>query len=411
MKHFFGSNDSPAQTTWQERALYKQEAMAAYDYLNLSDFWYKNPFYGKIDKHGYAIAPLENCLAQYKSEELVLGLDFVVGAYESFYQSFLLGIFGKGGVKNYNSVFVNMQPKSGWVSASDTYHEHQERWYEQFFDLLANNITMRKKICNFDSFLNIYFWFLDTLGPGIPITKPGFIRSKYCSPNISGLIVEIDDTISCGDDNQKKEIFLNDPLFDFFVKKAAAFGFSVDKNVPWRLVARLNTARMKYFMSLFNTSYTTLFNQYYVKAYLYDYEDFKLTAQQIYNSFVAAYPEEVYTGYGKQTGKFMFEKKTRYLATDETLDQIKESMWLKKYYYFRLLEKGKKVNRFRYKRNMKKIMTFYRKQGLFTALDKLEQMCIAIPKSAQSQYREEMYDYGFLNTSTVIYTGKENKKT
>ena len=97
---------------------------------------------------------------------------------------------------------------------------------------MSSNYEISNKICTLNTFLNYYFIFLRTLIADLPITKTAFIKSNICPITISGLAFDIKSDLSHDEDQPKSAMFLQDPLFDDYVRHAVQFGFSVDKNAP-----------------------------------------------------------------------------------------------------------------------------------------------------------------------------------
>ena len=134
---FFGQNNLNAKTSFQERALYKQEAMLKYDHLNLTDFYYKSPYYGKVDRDGNSVFPDESFLTPYNTNVLepIFGMNFVVRAFENFQRALILNVVDKNGIRNYNSNLLNLVPYKGFQSINSLYYNFQsftcglwERW-------------------------------------------------------------------------------------------------------------------------------------------------------------------------------------------------------------------------------------------------------------------------------------------
>ena len=177
---FVGQNNETARTAFEQRALYKENALEGYNNLNLSDFLYSNPLYGKVDRSGNAIFPNDNFLVQYASpaDEPIFGLDFVVRAYNNFYKSFVLNVVNKNGMKNFNSRLINIFPQRGFQSIHNVFHDYSTLVFESFIELLNENHPLRKKICNYEKFLNFYFWFIAETARRAPITQCGFIKSR-----------------------------------------------------------------------------------------------------------------------------------------------------------------------------------------------------------------------------------------
>ena len=57
----------------------------------------------------------------------------------------------------------------------------------------------------------------------------------------------------------KKYLWLEDPNWTMFTKLAARYGFVVDKNIPWRLIADLGSQPMAEYMDMYDTNLDLLF--------------------------------------------------------------------------------------------------------------------------------------------------------
>ena len=63
---FFGRNNDRARKSFEERAFYKEYAFSDISSrLDLSDFLYGNPLYGRVDNKGCPIYPNEAFLKTY----------------------------------------------------------------------------------------------------------------------------------------------------------------------------------------------------------------------------------------------------------------------------------------------------------------------------------------------------------
>ena len=100
-------------------------------------------------------------------------------------------------------------------------------------------------VLNFDSFLDIFLnLYFPKMMLELPLTKTGVLESRKISPNMSGLCVEIS-LDSHSNDYIKFNKYLNNVNYEFYTLAASKFGFLVDKNAPWRLVANLNSPKMQ----------------------------------------------------------------------------------------------------------------------------------------------------------------------
>jgi hypothetical protein len=404
---FLGSSQLSSVSNWQERVLYKEEAFGQYEKLNLSDAWYGSPFYGKIDESGRAIFPREEFLTQVDSPNLVMGLEFVEYAYKNLYMTYLLSLSAKYGIKNFNSHLVNITPQKGFESVHALYHKHQQNLYSLFLAYVNSNNEIRNKICTLKNFLNYYFIFLRTIIADFPITKTSFIKSNLCPPAISGLVFDIKDDLSHDEDNPKSTKFLQDPLFDDYVRHAVKYGFSIDKNAPWRLIARLSSTPMKTFISRFTLE--NVFDRYYYQSYKSEFDNFKVTATQFYNSFQAQEPSFTKTGFSKNSGKLFVNTIQRKYADEDTVASISNMFWLNQYYIIRMLEEGYSITPTQAKNNVQYLMRVYKRRGQDAAIEELEKKFFKMDKLAIPIERRKYFDYGPLNVQGVIYEDKKNQ--
>jgi len=407
VEEYFAKNNLGSKMAFNERAIYKEFAMNVYEDLNLTDFLYDSPFYGKIDRKGYAITLDESSLIQYESNFTLFGLNFIVDAFDAFKVKFLYEITKKLGVANYNSRYVKLLPQRAWTSVHQEYHDYQNEIYSSVYASMLGDKTLRKKNCNFKKFLNYYFDSMANLATKSPVTKTAFIKSNLCSPAISGLTLDLFTECDAGDD-MKKQGFLEDNLLDFFIRTAAEHGLSIDVNVPWRLVGRLDSPHMKKYMRQRNLTIENVFSNAYNRVYKTEYDDFKLTAREYYNGIVTNFSEESFPDYNKK-GKMFINSIKREYVTGIDVENMPEMFWLKNYFLIRNIENGTSMSIKEQKETNKKIGNFYRKYGLSKTLDMMEERLIKLDPSAVPKNRKEKFNYGSLNPNTNIYSGKPGK--
>ena len=112
-------------------------------------------------------------------------------------------------------------------------------------------VTTLKKgqtpITNFPQFMDRMLQALEKGGPTFPFTKPAYIKSKICPIYCSGLAIEIADLKYDNDEDKKK--FIESPNWEFFVEACNQYGFMIDLNIPWRIVADIDSAGMQQYSS------------------------------------------------------------------------------------------------------------------------------------------------------------------
>ena len=168
----------------------------------------------------------------------------------------------------------------------------------------------------------------------------GFLKSKYCPPRVSGLVIDLYVHSHMADD-VKVEEYINSSNFCFFATAALRHGFSIDYNAPWRIVADLESPAMKEYMSKrFITTYGGVLNYYYEPSQIYGFEEFKNSAFKLYNSYVRKRPLITLTHMcpdGKLKQKLIKRERITRAAFDSLYD---DSYWIEKYVKVRNIEEN-----------------------------------------------------------------------
>ena len=397
---FFGQNRLTTRIAFEEKALFKEYGMSKYGNLDLSDFLYKNPYYGRIDNKGCSIIPNTQHIKPFRTGQNSYALDFVVDAYEAFRASFIIEARDRG-ISTLSSNLFKLVPTVSLIDFENLYYQHTRIIFEQVYSLLSNDIIFRKKACDYKSFLNIYFWFLEDSLITVPFTRTGFALSHFCAPNISGLVIDLQSIDPADNDLLKKNKYIDDPLFDAYVRKAAQYGFSVDKNVPWRLVARVNEPEMQFFLKINGSTRENLFEKYYLKTYIGDYNNFKQNSIDFYNSFIEGFPQETYAIPSNEG--LIVHKQDRFYANQKSIDDMGEAYWFEKYFRFKYIEKFSQVDK-KFKNLSRKYMLMLKKRGIEKTLEKMEKMFSKQPLDVSPAAREQMFNYGYLSIETAIYS-------
>ena len=287
-------SETSTATLFENRKVYKEQDTApAPDTQALVDITESRQMYGKINSNRRFIylseANLTSVSSQQSTETIFL-VNFVAKAFTDFRGHMQRAALNKR-INLESSVMFNLQPARGWSPALSTYHGVMDKLYLSFYNdyIRVNNIN--ESITDFDSFAKTFMDYAIGRASryGLPFTLSGFIGSKYCAPHCSGLIIDLH-TFDHNNDRAKNELFLEDTYFEFYKNTAKKFGFVIDKNAPWRLIADLSSIAMKKYMYRESQTYNTIFNNYYYRAIDRDLQLFKEYTIGFYNSLVATNP-------------------------------------------------------------------------------------------------------------------------
>ena len=220
-------------------------------------------------------------------------LPFVVMAFNDFraeYTKFVdnSSIPSVGYPKHIESII----PKKGYVNLSTEFSGYANYNMEIHKNALGADLEIK----TFDMFMEKFFEIFEETGEDFPITKSGFITSEHCSIMTSGLCIDLAEKDY--DIDQPKGEMVTTSDFHCFADYANAFGFLVDKYVPWRIVADLNSEKMREYMVKGKNLRTSRAVDMYESLYTTKshYDDLYLLRNyllSIYKTIQRAYPERM----------------------------------------------------------------------------------------------------------------------
>ena len=349
MAFYGGKNDSSAMQSFNERLLYKLNVLkpGLKDYPWVVDLWYEKPFYGKVDTN-HTIVHVGNYnlkVLDSKNDLKPKAIDFVADAFSDFVKytqraSFL-------GKVNLESAILPLGAYEGYIDPHKEYINHMSNLYTIFFSTFKNT-EHGKKIINFDSFIKLFMSFVDENATKFRITKTSFMASKFCPVETSGLAIKIAKQDHSHD--YTKQIFFEDPNFEFYVRACRNFGFLIDRNAPWRIVANPRSTRMQGYMRKYGVEYENLFETYFYKTHRTDFETFYVHMVDFYTSFIKASPvsriqkactlgEKIIYNGKTMTEKFkIVAKRTQRVPFDP--NKYDTDYWIRLYFHVRIREAG-----------------------------------------------------------------------
>lgn len=171
----------------------------------------------------------------------------------------------------------NLMAHRGYENPQTTYYGYKNIYFNTIAQRFrTNSINVR----NFDEFIRHLLFMLETALPEQPLTYPGFIKSRACSIMASGLAVEIANRDYINDSEKMRE-FVESPNWKFFVSTCDTYGFMVDYNVPWRIVADIESPIMKDQASKYG--YTHTLDMAYINPFATYIPAFVPDLLQLYN--------------------------------------------------------------------------------------------------------------------------------
>jgi hypothetical protein len=264
-------------------------------------------------------------------------IDFVADAFNDMLKDFKKAELNNRIVKG--EKYDSLKPVRSFTDPKANHNFLLRKKYDAFLSYLTRE-NKDNSIFNFRTFLTYYFEYLEDTVYDVPVTMTGFLKSKYCPPRVSGLIIDLYADSHMSDDIKVDE-YINSSNFCFFASAALKHGFSIDYNAPWRIVADLESPAMKQYMSgrFIGTSVGVL-NYYYEPAQIYGFEEFKNSAFKLYNSYVRKRPLITLTHTcpsGNLKQKLIKRERITRLEFDSLYN---DEYWIEKYIMIRNLEEN-----------------------------------------------------------------------
>jgi hypothetical protein len=203
-------------------------------------------FYGRVDSLGNPIllgARWLKPLSLKQGGRPVSAVDFVSTAFTDLQKFFDLGA-KDGRAKAVLPVYSSLAATKGYENPQKQYRDHIAMLTENFVNIYMAAGDKLKHVRDFKTFVPYFMNFAKLTGPSVPLLKTSYITSQFVSPLVSGLMIEIYDG-DCSDDKVKHDMFYAQKDFQFLKDAAYLHGFVIDKHVPWRLVADLNSPMMQ----------------------------------------------------------------------------------------------------------------------------------------------------------------------
>jgi len=358
---FVGSNSQKKiKDLYEARVKYKEATLDASDgqSLPLIDLWYDKTMYGRVDDHQDTVWPSETNLVLLTDTCTVL--DFVSVAFNDL--SAKWKDLQNMGVASSVGIFSELLPFAGWISSHEKYHVYMETVFSDFQTWVRSD-GRDTKMLTYTNFMDAFCEFVADRSPHTPFTRSSFLRSTYSDICNTGLNLELEHVgVAHDDDYAKYTAILQDENWELFALLTKQYGFYIDKNAPWRLIANINSAPMREYMAEFGIESTgQMFRLYYYKAFRKDLEAFKPYVMAMWNSFASAFPyQRITTTEEVVPGEYVTRGKLYQRQTIESDTAISETDWLRLYFYVRCKEAGLMWSQTKFDYHLKEVVNIYR---------------------------------------------------
>ena len=246
------TNGTPTKSIFSEREKYNKLYPKGFGFPKPIDFFTeKNRKYGMLDQRKNILIPNSDFLFNIggTKEREIFVFDFVADAFRDFLH-YINGKINQRLIDDGGKIKKKFKAHKGWQDITSIREKYDEANYNSFVTSYLKYGNKHRKIKDFSDFIEIFMnGYTANMLNEIPMTTQGIILSNITSPMASALCIEISEK----DKSNQFDMFntyINNKNYKTYLMAAANFGFMVDKNVPYRLVANLGSPKMMAYLEL-----------------------------------------------------------------------------------------------------------------------------------------------------------------
>ena len=342
-----GENAMPPREAYAARKMYK-DVPYFIDLPNPLRSLYEKLYFGRVDtfQNGILIKCDSSLLKQINSRgDSVFALNFVADAFTDLRDH--MRRVGDHGLLNAESFYYNLSPMNGLERMQNRFTKFYKLWSDVMGAQINSDAHKRQKVVDFRTYVEAVLSYMAARLLALPLTTTGFVVSNASTPMMSGISIEMAAT-DYAVDRPKVKNYILDPNFRYFVRAARKYGFYVDRNGPWKLVADPFSSPMLAYMSAYDVTKDTFFSTYYDRTWTLDYDHLQKSLKAMYNQFVVEHPTVVIKSFGTVgcPGGEVIEKKVRRRVTDQMIAELGDIYWLDLYFRIRALETNTKFTNY-----------------------------------------------------------------
>tara|TARA_R100000152_G_C6778553_1_gene209338 strand:- start:1785 stop:3269 length:1485 start_codon:yes stop_codon:yes gene_type:complete len=244
------TNNTPTKTIFDQRQKFERLYPKGFGFPEPIDFWQeKNRMYGFMDQNKNLIHPDPAFIKQLKGSNNgnLFAFDFVCDAFNGM-QHYFNGKNTQKMIEDGERVKKPLKAHKAWDDPLEIRKSLDHSIYRSFVRIFLKGQNKHKLITNLEDFIEVFFNLcMKDIIPDTPLTLSGLMLTNLISPMSNGLCIEVslDDHSNV---HKFYDTYYNNKNYKTYLMIAAKYGFMVDKNVPFRLVANLGSPKMLNFM-------------------------------------------------------------------------------------------------------------------------------------------------------------------
>lgn len=280
-------NDEPTRDLFEKKLIYNLNAKSKTYQKHLVNFNFaEKVLYGRVDRLYYPIIthgeilPLKDIKTK-DGQDRKMALNFVVDAFEAMVRNMQKKLLANE-ISKTEEFLSGIVAYNAYIHPRKAYSDYLNLFFKAFEQIVKDNKIRFK---DFGEFIKLIMPYIKQGANKKPFTLSGFMKSRYCPIECSGLVINVSN-LDFVDDSMKVEKMYNSKNWDYFVNLCAAYGFMIDRNNPSRIVADIAAAEMLKFSEPYGVLTTDhILNGAYKKAHLDYLPTFQNMLFKMYNKY------------------------------------------------------------------------------------------------------------------------------
>lgn len=364
-----GSNLSSASEIHEQRIRFNNK----HGYKpNSIDLQSNRSFYGRIDLQQDTIYPDKEKMVNLRSngkQKNVLVLPFVNDAFQEL-EAKVNDLIKIG--KLLPSQLLPISAKEISFDFESSYTSNIKGILDAFFQFSINNGQINK-IKNFKDFINEFINFVSLSNISLTMTKYCIARNNISS---TGLVIHTKKQAM--DLDLLKDLFYSNENYETYNRLLLTYGFSVDKQAPWRIIFNIDSKISQLYMSKYGIKNNNdLFDNFYKRTYETDMSVLMEILLTYYNDKICTIKPQVFETKikkSKEGFKSYYNTIERVKLNEENIYKlITELTLLKLYFYIRLKEESFNLSQEEFDGLMTKLTILYQSSGVNAVNDFVNQ--------------------------------------
>ena len=232
------SHPIKSYSLYENRRWYKEKTSQIFNNFNNNyiDLWYDTPYYGKVNESGILVVPNKDLL-KYSAKHNLVSFDFIIQAFDEFI--YFLQRATTQGRLSIRNLLGNFKVKRSFEDTPNQYLNFAWGIINSFNDYI---VSTNKMVLNMESYVCEFLKYFE-LNPLNLFSYYSIFASAKTSVRGSALAIEF--SAANHDSDITKNRFFKNAEFHKYVQTAANFGFRINKNAPWMIIADLNSKPMQ----------------------------------------------------------------------------------------------------------------------------------------------------------------------